>query len=219
MKRGDDVFLFTLIDFLIQILFFGLAFYTIVTFINAQRDPKATSDKIDHTKVVQVTNWTGFSSIPKLAEFLNPIQKPAGFSEWAKFMSGHDLKDVELKLRFIDDHGGMAKIGQDIRAVGLPSCLEGDKATNGTTAVATFRLTDNRIDLLSETPNFHKVLSEINLSRAAVQSLTLMQFRELFGPLKAKHRQCRYFVSTDETQTLLHAPRDAVNSAFRIRSR
>jgi len=218
MKRNDDVFFFTLIDFLLQVLFFGLLFFTLVTQPDNPPVSAGASDKIDHDKVMTVTAWTGFLSIPFLADFLKPLPidiTKEQFKDWAPFISNHHYKDVKLKFDYVEDRGGIEVIDAAFKkAFGKPSCLLEDQKNKSPTRIAKFRLTDDKIDLINFKPEFQTLLTELNIKVSDVASLTLADFRNRFGGVRIKHPDCIYYVLYDEKGTLLKAPYHALNSAF-----
>jgi hypothetical protein len=215
VSRDDNVFLFTLIDFLVQVLFFGLAFYTVIAYTTAK--PQTTNtDKIDHDKVHTVTEWTWASSIPELAGTLGGLRKPQdNFSQWAEFISSHDLKDVTLDFDLVKRMGGRDRLEKAARALGKPSCLAGDAEKNTATAVADLLLTDSEIAIQSSSPTFLDIAKQLGVGASVGSRYTLSQFRAAFQGVNTSHPDCRYFVNIQE-KTELIAPRNAVNSAFLV---
>jgi hypothetical protein len=213
MRRDDNVFLFTLIDFLVQILFFGLAFYTVIAFANAKPNTSDTL-KIDRDKVRTVTNWTWSTSIPGLADTIGPLSKPKDdFANWAQFISSHDLSEVTLDFDLVKQLGGKDRVEKAVRALGKPSCLPQDVPRNTATPIADLRLTDDRIAVQTTTPDFLKIAKQVRTDASVGTSFSLANFRAAFQSITNIQPECRYFVAIHE-DTRLVAPRNAVNSAF-----
>lgn len=213
MKRDESVFFFTLIDFLVQVLFFGLAFYTVVSYASAKSN-RGDSVKIDRADVRVVTNWTWSNSIPELANDLRPLRRPKDdFEKWAEFISSHDYEDVTLAFDFVKEHGGIGRLKNAVRALGKPSCLPQDVAANEATAIARLVLTDNQILIESASPTFTKLSQSLGVRAGAGDAIGLASFRSSFQKLISLHPECRYFVSIRE-DTDLGEPKRAVEAGF-----
>ena len=219
-KHNEDVFFFTLIDFLIQILFFGLVIY--VASASASLLSKSTTTQIDLKSVAIVNRWTSTSSIPELAKLLKDHPNPpTPFSDWIPLISTRKLDDVIIKLAYVEARGGISKIDGQLakaaRALGKPSCVTGDEDRGKATFIADFILSDDRIEIIgAPAPQFMAILEEdLKVKLEEIRSLPLEKFRELFSPVIINHSDCRYYVKIKET-TKLRAPRESVQSVFLI---
>lgn len=217
MRQDDSVFFFTLIDFLVQVLFFGLAFYSVA----AYNDKKAMRQivKVEVSEARRIQDWTWSKSISHLATSLAPLEKPRdNFHEWAEFISAHDLQNVKLTFDFVEKNGGLESLGRAVRALGQPSCLDADRERNSVTAVAGFLLFDSEILVQQLSPMFAEVDGLLGTRTRVGEVLPLDNFRARYKRLPSLRSDCRYFVNVRE-ETPLKAARDAVESAFLLASR
>lgn len=217
MKRDESVFFFTLVDFLITALFFGLVLYALAVPAFAE----ATSSQKDAIKRAEtLAAATGISDLTELTDRLTRLGP---------------VKDVEATVDFVREAGGLAEIersqllikeagGFDSVAVvlaklrkegyGVPPCrytLRGD-GQKIPVMVASVSATDSLITFLTRTPVLDTIMDRLGLSFAAVQSLPLRDFRRVFAPLARQYPDCRFHVTFIE-QTRYVDARDAVFGA------
>lgn len=228
MKRGDDVFFFTLIDFLLQVFFFGLLLFVAWQF---QQQSTQGARERDEAARKRLLDAAGVSSIAELTDLLTkmvPLDQLRGTSDFMARNGGMDKAKAAIEA--VNAAGGAEKVAQYERQMkvlnariseleggwGKASCLP-NITVNGRTqpkSVARVVVEDNLIALEEPTSEFLALLASHSLEFDKVQRLAPSAFRATFAPLVTKQPECRYFLSvTTKTQYL--DPMRAVWSAFR----
>lgn len=234
MRRSDDVFFFTLIDFLLQVFFFGLLLFVVGQAMQQDKEKMRAADDAARDKLV---NATGVSNITELTDLLTrmaPLDQLRGTTDFIARNGG--TKGVEGAMAAIGAAGGVdnvVKMHKDIAALkgdisamstrinqlegwGKASCIP-NIVVNGKSqpkSIARVVVQDSTITLEDPTPEMQKLLSSLGLEFSAVQRLSLSEFRSTFAPVVAKQPECRYFLSV-VTKTQYLDPMRAVWSAFR----
>lgn len=201
MRRRDDVFFFTLIDLLVQVLFFGLFLFTAVQ-VGRERSEKKLS--VDQSEIVKLKEWAGVSNITELTD------------EVTKLVPFKDLQGVSAIVR---DSGGTAKLQEKIvrlqkldQGTGKPSCL-GMNPQGSPIPLATLIAEDAVIRIESNTPELQQVLAMVGADFSAVAEMNLEDFARTFAPVPKKRPDCRYTVRLVEKTSLVYA-RDTIGSVF-----
>ncbi|OYT89003.1 MAG: hypothetical protein CFE46_00785 [Burkholderiales bacterium PBB6] len=227
MKRTDDVFFFTLIDFLLQVFFFGLFLFVAA---QALRQSEDDARKVDSTKIDDALKAAGVSSLTELTDLLSklvPLDRLTGTAE------------------FVAKNGGEAKVAtaiQAMNAIGGPDKLAGLKAENEALnariaklegwgkvsclpnvmtdgrpqprTVATAIVSDDAITLVEPTNELQSLLRTHGLDYEHVRRLSLSEFRSTFAVIVNKQPDCRYFMAV-KRETRFFEPMGALWSAFR----
>lgn len=215
MRRADDVFFFTLIDFLIQVFFFGFLLYVL-----AQAAQQETNEKLREAE--NLVKKTGVSNITELTDFFTKL---APFKEWRGFAdfiaSAGGFENIKKSMGLINEHGGPEKVATGLEKLrkieegtGKPSCsyvMQGGKRIPQ--SVGRVRVSDTHVTFVSDTPEFVAVLGKLGIRNSDVKELTLNEFRNKFSALKTLRPDCRYRLDV-EVNTQLLAPMDAVWSNF-----
>jgi len=227
MRRSDDVFFFTLIDFLLQVLFFGLLLFVV------GQQLKSDDDRNRVTEVKQrdlLLKAAGVSSITELTDWLTkmaPLDGLRGTNDFIARSGGQ--KAVEAAVAAASAAGGVGKVAQlqgqvdamsdriaKLEGWGKVSCIP-NVTVNGVVrpkSIATVVVTDELVTLQNPTPELHQLLSKHGLRFETVQTLSPLSFRSTFTPVVAKQPECRYFLDLGARPRLL-APMQDVWSAFR----
>lgn len=192
MKRGDEVFFFTLVDLFAQVMFFGLLLFAI------QRAKERADLPI------------GISNITELADSLgrmtSEVQRAKALQDSIRNLGGLPF------LRRISD-SATALTAKVQAQYGLPPCGGHERY------IATAVLTDDFIELIEMSPTMDTLLSDVlKTSAAAVRRLQPAEFIAAFKPLATAFPDCRYFVRMRRLNRL-EAPALAVYSAFRTELR
>lgn len=228
MKRGDDVFFFTLIDFLLQVFFFGLLLYVVSqAFAPKPLEPdeaKARQELLEKAKVSNLTELTDLLSkmVPMdnlrgTAEF---ISRNGG---WEKVKAAHDVAQAAggvdkvkgMQAAIAAKELELEGLKGEMRAWGTPSCVY--ETVGGKTrpkSVAKVRVSDDRIELTDPNDEMQKILGQLGVEFTAVRSLSHDAFRQAFKPLVAQKPHCRYFLEVLARPNLLSSM-NVVWSAFR----
>jgi hypothetical protein len=227
MKRSDDVFFFTLIDFLLQVTFFGLFLFVVGQAIKSESEKTREQQAEEAAKLLEAT---GISSIAELTDLLTkmvPLDKLRGTADFLA-RTGGDAALQDL-LKAAEAAGGaeqLAKLSEENTALServaklegwaKPSCLP-NVVIDGKLqpkVIATAVVEDNRITIESPQSEFNELLARHGLEFAAVQTLTLERFRATFAPVVASQPSCRYFL-TLRRETKYFDPMRTLWSVFR----
>ena len=243
MKKNNDVFFLTLIDFLLQVLFFGLVIFALMSALaHKQKSEKASDDE----RIRQLVKAAGVSNLTELTDELTklaPISELKGTSDYLQ-----KLGSVENAQKIADmsqQAGGAAALIAELEAgrklaatvaqgshtlgdiqqrleklrkleegQGAAPCLFTMQGTRKRARpVATVTATDTTIRIESAEPEFDHVLKLLGRTSESVAELTLAQFAATFRPLSRLKPECRYTLRFVENTQLVHA-RDAAQVAF-----
>ncbi|WP_323810213.1 hypothetical protein [Sphingobium baderi] len=221
IRRSDNVFLLTLVDFLIQIIFFGLIVFVFVKETEGKQresfSPKQVSDALDAAGVSNIVELN--DELSKLA----PVRLK-GFNE--RLHAGDQGTDMAKAADAIGKAGGaeglsgaierLAKLEQ---GAGKPACLY--QSVNGskqTITLASAVGSGSAITFQGETPELAKLLKSVGLRYSDVQSLSLGNFRRTFNRVLSAQPDCRYTIEFRETTRMVDA-RDAAGQIFYLKLR
>jgi hypothetical protein len=219
MKRSDDVFFFTLIDFLLQVFFFGL-----VLFVLAQ----STQDKVNEARkeeseqIQKIKDALGVTNLAEITDQLTnliPIDQLVGFSTLINNSGG--LDKVKEAVALVEKAGGVTQLKADLidlgkfkEGSGKPPCLfnivDGKRFPK---ALATVIANDTSIAFKETNAELEEALRLIGRSYDSIRELPMAQFRSVFTPLVIKKPECRYTLQFQERTRLIDA-RDAARFAF-----
>lgn len=220
LKRADNVFLLTLVDFLVQIIFFGLLVF--VFFAESQRKNQVTYTP---KQVKDAIEAAGVSNIVELTDELSKLA-PVRLKGFNEKLGKADGEDVAIAADAIQKAGGAKKLPEAMdrlakleQGAGRPPCLyetiDGKKQAK---TLASAVASSATITFQGETPEFTKLLQARSLRYSEVRSLSLLQFRRLFSRVIDAQPNCRYTIEFRETTRLVDA-RDAAGSIFYLRVR
>lgn len=243
MKKNNDVFFLTLIDFLLQVLFFTLVIFALMSALTQkQKSEKATEDE----RVKQLLKATGVSNITELTDELTklaPISELKGTSDFLQKLGS--AENAQKIAELSQQAGGAAALVAELEASrklaatvnqgahtvsdiqqrleklrkleegqGAAPCLFTMQGTRKRAKpVATVTATDTLIRLDSAEPEFEEVLKLLGRTSESVAELTLTQFADTFRSLSRLKPECRYTLRFIENTQLVHA-RDAAQVAF-----
>lgn len=227
MRRTDDVFFFTLIDFLLQVFFFGLLIFVAGQALRTAEEREQQDEVAEREKLLKATGVSNLTELTDLLTKMAPLDQLRGTSEFISRNGGPQALQVTIQAAAAA--GGVGKLKdlqqkvneQDKRIAqlegwGKASCIP-NVMVNGKLqpkSVATVVVTDDSITLESPEPEMHALLKRHDLDFAAVQRLGLSDFRARFAPVVSQQPECRYFLSV-VTKTKYLDPMRAVWSAFR----
>jgi hypothetical protein len=227
MRRSDDVFFFTLIDFLLQVFFFGLLMFVVGQMLEHRKDVDRAKEEVAKRKVLELTRVSNLTELTDFLSKLVPLDHLRGTKEFIDRNGGP--QQVKAAIDAVRAAGGVEKVKDlqqqvdglthqvaQLEGWGKVSCIPnvrvGDKYQPKT--VARVVVYDDRIVLEDPSPEMKSVLASLGLEFSAVQQLSPSGFRATFAPLVAKHPECRYFLSR-VVHTKYLDPMNAVWSAFR----
>lgn len=235
MKRTDDVFFFTLVDFLLQAFFFGLLLYA----FNASKQQEEKQKQAPKDKqIATAQNLAGVSNLTELVDFLTRLQPVDRLRGWADFFSRNGgVVKAQGIIDAVDKAGGVEKVGPALHAVaqaggvekvtagmerlrkfdeqfGKPPCLYDEVAGKKTArTLATVVAEDTVIRFQGSNDSLVEVLRLLGTTYPAVETLPVAEFRRVFQPLTQKRPDCRYTLRVQELTQLVTA-RDAVETTF-----
>lgn len=228
MRRGDDVFFFTLIDFLLQVFFFGLLLYVVSqAFAPKPLGPEEEKSRQQLLEKAKVSNLTELTDLLSKMVPMDNLRGTADFISrnggWDKVKAAHDAtqaaggadKVYGMKAAMAAKDEELEGLKGEMRAWGTPSCIyETAEGRVRPKSVAKVRVSDDRIELADPSEDMQKILGQLGLEFASVRSLSHDAFRQTFRPLVAQKPQCRYFLEVLARPTLLSSM-NVVWSAFR----
>lgn len=220
-QRSDSVFLLTLVDFLVQVIFFGL-FIFVVYQAMLQRDRR----RYDPAVVDRAVETAGVSDLTELVDELSKLApiRLKGFN--ATLGNESDEAQVRRAAEAIREAGGAAGVSDAMqrlakleRGSGLPACLdENVGGVRRTVTLATATGTGSGIVFDAPTPQLTRLLDEVGLDFGAVRALGLREFPRVFRRVLTKHPKCRYTIVLRETTRMVGA-RDAAGQIFYLKLR
>ena len=229
MKQTDDVFFFTLIDFLIQIFFFGLLLYV---FSQASQMSKEKLEQEEARHYEQQMKAAGFTNLTQLMDYLTkltPATELKGVADFFSQAGGYGkvkeavavvqkaggVDKVAPAVALIKNAGGPEKVKEGVEllrkaGLGKPSC---NNENGRPKAMATVLAGDSSIRFEEITPELEIALQLIGRNFDEVKELSLAEFRKTFEPLAAKQPDCRYTLRFLEATRFVDA-RDAARFIF-----
>jgi hypothetical protein len=236
-KRSDSVFLLTLVDFLLQIIFVGLFAYAVVTAINAKRDATAMSiakhfenlDEMQLRKLLkELAEAPDVDRALRDGRELKELLAKHGISNFAelddtlsRMVPADQVADVKQVHDIIRAAGGVeaAKkaISYYMNGVGKPHCLYTNDKRNAI-PLATLTAYDDHITVNGMTSELKQVLAEIGEDSAQVVNtpLPLPSFTKVFSKLANRYPNCMHSVRFLENTNLVFA-RNAVSATRSLR--
>jgi hypothetical protein len=227
IRRTDDVFFFTLIDFLLQVFFFGLLLFVAGQAAREEVERNRQQEVGEKEKLLKAA---GVSSITELTDMLTkmaPLDRLRGTNDFIARNGGPEA--IAAAVQAASAAGGIEKVKDmqqqlteqtkritQLEGWGKASCIP-NVMVNGKLqpkSIATAIVSDDAIHLESPEPEMHALLRRHGMEYSAVQNLTLSEFRSRFAPVVAEQPECRYFLSV-VTKTKYLDPMRVVWSAFR----
>ena len=220
MRRSDNVFFFTLIDFLVQVAFFGLMLHVVQKAAEAElvKISKNEASAIDKLKKA-----TGVSNLTELTDELSnlgPINNLKGTADFIAKAGG--LAEIEKIQTAMNAAGGVDKINESLDRLrkyegsGKPHCLP-DKRDGKQIArpLATVIASDTNITFQESTAELTDVLKKLGRPFDAVKELSHADFKTTFAPVVQMFASCRHTLRFIETTNFVHA-RDSARFIFNL---
>lgn len=219
LRRSNDVFLLTLVDFLVQVIFFAV--FIFVVYQALLKDPKAK--EYDSAQVTEAIELAGVSDLTELTDELSKLAPVTlkGFNS----KLGDDLEqgDIEKAAEAIEKAGGASQLDDKMerlakleRGQGKPSCIyetvDGERKPK---ILATAVGSGSTITFTENTPELQTLLQSLGLRYEDVRSLSHAAFRQRFSGVIRNQPNCRYTIILRETTNLVNA-RDAAQQVFYV---
>jgi len=217
MRRSDDVFYLTLIDFLVQVFFFGLLLYAVARL--ADDGAKAKGSSLED-EVAKLKAASGVSNIVELTDEMSRLTPAKDFKgSVGVIVAVGGVAEIQRVFKLLRSNGGLEKMLGDLeKAYGSPPCEYLPDVSGGKRlplAIATIIVRDDELVVESSRDEFSKLVSDLGLVASQVQRLTVSEFRSKFARATQISPHCRHFVNL-RVETKFLDPMDAVGSCFRI---
>jgi hypothetical protein len=223
MRRDESVFFFTLVDFLLTALFFGLVLFAV-------GQAHAQHEKGEQTKWVVVADSlrkaTGVSDLTVLTDRLTrlgPLRNAEEATRLVKQVGG--LVAARKALATVGKAGGSDTVAARLERLlqregaGKPHCLFNEsRGVREAVVLASVIATDSTLSFERETAHLSSVLASIGRNFDEVRVLRLREFRQSFERLRAVQPSCMYTIDFVERTRYVDA-RDAVRGIFYTRIR
>jgi len=208
LKSDDQVFFLTLIDFFVQIIFFGLFMYT----VNLMA-PSEASTETSPAPIARLSNHFGISDIVELTDKLTRLS-PAQLSHAVNLYEREGSTEqvdarLELAKKLEEKQPENAKAG-----AGKPHCLStSDLGNDMAIPLADVLAFEDNIAFVQPTEELNQVLKVLGLNFEKIRSLTLDEFQKSFSSIPYQWPNCMYTLRVWE-QTRYTEPRDAIRRYF-----
>jgi hypothetical protein len=214
VKTSNDVFFFTLVDFLAQVLFLGLVLFAIHTAAQRRKDAEIPHGKEQLRKLLDAAGVSNLGEVTDLVTRMAPIQQQAGSADFIRQAGGIEKLRREHELVF--SVGGIELLKRNLEklkkyddAYGMRPCMI---AENGKPQpVATLELHDDFVEFRELTPELRRLLRKLKLSYAEIQHLELADFRTQFQKLSIAYPGCWQYVSIVQATQLIE-PAESVQA-------
>lgn len=217
MNREDNVFLLTLIDFLLQIIFFGVFVYALYMSTHIP-------DEARNNAIAKLLAHFGVSNIVVLTDELTKMAPADTLRNAVKDMQKIGGKEkLNALIALAEKSGGISEIETRLEKLrrleegaGKPPCVfdvkDGKKIAR---PIARVVATEERITFETNTADLIEVLGMLGLKFEEVRSLSLAEFEVKFGALRSRRQDCRYSLTFVETTRFVE-PRDVVMKTFNM---
>ena len=216
-SRSDSVIYLTLVDFLLQLIFFGI-FLFVAYYPSKPQDVPSLSKEFQKYGVPilegfgELITAENVQWFQKLAKF---IHSQADLISLVKALEiAGSVDDLLQMVTLVQDSGGIGKVKSKL--LGQPACLP-DRAS-----LMTIEAADSYLFIANVTESGGKVFSELHISVKVGDRFSLPEFSDSFLRLldqKVDGTRCVHFAKYDRTQTVLEAPRMAFEKIFLMQVR
>lgn len=207
MHQKDSVFWVTLVDFLLQIIFFGVFVAAVVA---VAKKPGLTEEEMaDARKALAMTGSGTFKELTDRLTRLGPLGQAQQSVDTVKAAGGiaavRDQRQLQAGIQREND--ALAKENQRLRGRDKPSCLAAGP-DDTVRYLADVRLFNDQVEFIRETPELSALLSRMRVTYNSVEELSLPQFVDTFRVVTDRLEPgCRYHVRvhmvTDKSAPLL----------------
>jgi hypothetical protein len=218
MKRSDNIFFFTLIDFLLQVGFFGLLLFAAYSAAKTEDKKEQTANETSFTKLKKHFGISNITELTNELTKLAPLQELKGNADFIAREGG--VKQIEQQLAAIRSVGSVEHIKVKLEKLakleggtGKPPCLPVKPGSNQHKALATVIADENTIAFESLTDDLRSVLQLVSMRYEDVRTLPVSAFAARFAVLSAAKPDCRYSLIFKE-KTRFVEPRDAASRNF-----
>lgn len=207
------MFWLTLVDFLVQIIFFGLFMGVIYLVIgaNGAAEKVPVVREISETPSEDATTTyardSGYPGAAELTDELSRLVPASGFQRFKKAVEDAGGSDAVVeRLRSANRHD------EKLKGLGRPPCLTGQDGI-GYRSIAHVRAYDDRIEFLNDTEDLEEALKDLGVTYDQVRVLSLDEFRQRFSRLHVVRPECVHYLDVEEHYASI-GTRDAIEGAF-----
>lgn len=201
--RRETVFFITLIDFLLQIIFFSVFWYIAEKAIGSSdimimtpEHTRMTPKEYNKRAIELVNNNGGLVETERKIKTMYDIEKKVG-------NANNIIKIIEEAQKKNEGSG-----------TGKPSCLyEVNNGRKEPIFIATAVAYDDRIVFEKNTEELNNLLNKLGYTYEEVKDLTLQNFKIKFSKIKQLYPECWYYIRLKE-KTRYTEPRDSVEQCF-----
>jgi hypothetical protein len=221
MRRDDSVFFFTLVDFLVTALFFGLVLFAVGSNRTSQA---AVAHRKLESSVDSIRHATGISDLTELTDHLTrlgPVVRAESAVQTVKAAGG--LAEVKGLVQTVVDAGGtdsvtarLERLRQKEQGVGKPHCLPVESDPKQAIPFATVIATDSTMMFERNTPELRAILGKLGKRFEDVRVLKPEAFREAFEPILSLEPTCLHTLVLIERTKYVYA-RQALTGLFRLK--
>jgi hypothetical protein len=231
MRRSDEVFFFTLIDFLLQVFFFGLFVFVVSQALKSEVDTARAAQERDSKRLLEATGISNIAELTDLLSKMVPLDKLRGIADFIARNGGEEGLQNMVKAatlaggaqqltQLAEENSNLVERVARLEGWAKPSCLpnvivEGRLQPK---VIATAIVADDSISIENPTAEFEQLLNRHGLDFASVQTLSLERFRSTFSPIVVSQPSCRYFLTLRQN-TRYYEPIRVLWSVFRTQSR
>lgn len=219
MKKDDSVFFFTLVDFLLTAIFFGLVLFAVSASRTAKESGEQLRAKAAIDSLVRASGTSDLTELTDKLTRLGPLRDAGELAAFVKAAGG--LPELQRNDSLLARAGGrdsvaaaLARLERIEGGLGKPPCLYAMRANRKVVIpLATVTASDSAVRFTSRTERLDSVLHMLGRSFESVQELSLVGFHRAFAPLVVKQPACRYSLTFIEHTRYVDA-RDAARSVF-----
>lgn len=235
-NQHDSVFLLTLVDFLFQIIFFGLIAYAI-SVVTKNEDWKSAALALQQ-KFKEASPAHLQSVIDVMPADAQRLKTALANEEAVQRLTQHfgvsnlteltdeltrmaPVEQLRVASTLVKKAGGIERAHDAIdryikNGIGKPACLLTEGSTSRAKPLATVIGYETHLDFQTETPELSAVLTRMGMDYASVRSLRLAEFKQVFSRLGALYPDCMYTFNLIE-KTRYVEPRDAATANWNVR--
>ncbi len=203
MKQSNDVFFFTLIDFLAQALFFGLMLIVLYKAAHRNEDQaarRAAREAQETRAAVQDTlRAAGVSNLTELTDYLTRLSPNRNLRGTADFLdSAGGINRLKEAQTIAAAAGGTERLREKLKkydeAYGLHPCRTTHQGKP--VPIATLELHDEEVVVQRRTKEFDRLLKKLGSStQESTSTFSIEAFQTAFAGLRALEPNCRHYVN------------------------
>jgi hypothetical protein len=221
MKRSEEVFFFTLIDFLLQIVFLALLLYVLSEATAPQdRVTDQGTTTVDKSILQKALGQAGVSNLSQLTDLLSRLRPDGKLGEAIEKIEKYGgLSTATQAAKMASDAGGIEELAKKVKkyeeAYGLPPCHKDESGNRiRPLSMANLEIFDDQIKITRIHEYLGNELRQAGFIVNDGESLSISRFREVFQAIRRGNQNCIHFVDVT-VSTAFYRPVQAVFDYFR----